>query len=220
MQTFLEKSGGFTGVIGVIDATHIAIKQPTHKAIDYYNRNKYHSVILQGVCDHNGMFIDIFVGLPGKLHDAQVFKRSPLYNRLISANNPMLQPDEHIIADLAYPLMTNVMVPCRDTGHLNDQQKNYNEQLGNLRSIIERSFGRLKGKFQRLKYLDISDPNTSLKIITAACILHNIILKHEGNEDEPTYVLDNEVAHQEYEGTNKESCLIAEEKRNDIVMSL
>lgn len=75
----LNGSNGFPNVIGCIDGTHIPIKQPH---IDYYNRKGFHSVILQGVCNSNKLFIDIFAGWPGASYDARVWRQSPLFFKL------------------------------------------------------------------------------------------------------------------------------------------
>ncbi|XP_032679515.1 putative nuclease HARBI1 [Odontomachus brunneus] len=176
IDVFEERSYGFPGVIGAIDGCHIPCKQPKDNAHDYYNRKGFHSIILQGICDHRRKFIDCFIGLPGRMHDARVFRNSPVYQRIINARNPLLLAEEHIIGDSAYPLMMNVMTPFRDTGRLTVAQTRYNIKLSSIRSVIERAFGLLKGKFRRLKYLDINDIDLGKKIIAAACVLHNLIL--------------------------------------------
>lgn len=109
------------------------------------------------------------------MHDARVFRNSPIYQHLINERNPLLLPEEHIIGDSAYPLMMNVMTPFRDTGYLTNAQSRYNIKLSSIRSVIERTFGLLKGKFRRLKYMDITDFNLGKKMIAAACVLHNFI---------------------------------------------
>lgn len=59
----------FSGVVGVIDSCYISIKAPIGNPIDFYNRNKVYSIILQGVCDHKARFIDVSIGMSG-MHDA------------------------------------------------------------------------------------------------------------------------------------------------------
>uniref|UniRef100_A0A6P7H3V0 Nuclease HARBI1 n=1 Tax=Diabrotica virgifera virgifera TaxID=50390 RepID=A0A6P7H3V0_DIAVI len=66
MRVFNERSNGFSGVVGAIDGCHIPIKQPANNGHDYYNRKQFHSIILQGVCDHQMLFFDINVGMPGR----------------------------------------------------------------------------------------------------------------------------------------------------------
>ncbi|XP_044597231.1 putative nuclease HARBI1 isoform X2 [Cotesia glomerata] len=89
---FLNKAGGFPGIVGAIDGCHISIRQPPGNANDYYNRKGSHSIILQGTCDHNGKFIDVLIGRPGRAHDSPVFRSSPLYEKITDAQNPLLNP--------------------------------------------------------------------------------------------------------------------------------
>lgn len=124
-------------------------------------------------------FIDVFIGLPGRMHDARVFRNSPIFRQLSDA-----QPiNYHVIGDSAYPLLLNVMTPYRDNGHLSKKQTAYNRKLSSIRSTIERAFGLLKGKFRRLKYLDISNFDLGQKMIGAACTIHNFLIdQNEINE--------------------------------------
>ncbi|CAF4891055.1 unnamed protein product [Pieris macdunnoughi] len=172
---FRSRREGFPGIIGAIDGCHIEIIQPPGNANDYYNRKGTHSIILQGTCDHNGKFIDVLIGRPGRAHDASVFRTSTLYNRLTS-EDPLLPPNQHILGDSAYPLMLNVLTPFKDNGHLSPQQIRYNVKHASIRSIIERAFGLLKGKFRRLRYLDVKSVDMGIVVISAACTLHNFLL--------------------------------------------
>lgn len=63
--------------------------------------------------------------------------------------------------------------------------------------VIEQAFGRLKGVWRRLKYLNISNLSNSKYIITCACILHNIGIKsnieydqseNEEDDDEQPFI--------------------------------
>ena len=46
----------FPCAIGCIDATHIRIIAPTENEWDFVNRKRYHSINVQGICDHKGNF--------------------------------------------------------------------------------------------------------------------------------------------------------------------
>jgi DDE superfamily endonuclease len=60
------------------------------------------------------------------------------------------------------------------------------------RSIIERAFARLKGKFCRLKGLDVSCIQYAPVIIDACCVLHNAILEHDGFDNDVEAELDDD----------------------------
>ena len=133
---------------------------------------------LQGICDAQMQFLDVYCGWPGSVHDARVFKNSPAQRKMQSG---VIAPKYHILGDSAYALQLNVMTPFRDNGHLNDIQKKYNKLHSSTRSVVERAFGLLKGKFRRLKYLDMVLLKDIPKVITTACALHNFILKNEND---------------------------------------
>ena len=77
MAGFLRR--GFPQCAGAIGGTHIPVEAPAENAYDYYNRKGWHSVILQGTGDHEGLFTDIYTGWPGRVHD--VFNNSGLYSK-------------------------------------------------------------------------------------------------------------------------------------------
>ncbi|CAD6228503.1 GSCOCG00012053001-RA-CDS, partial [Cotesia congregata] len=87
-----------------------------------------------------------------------------------------IDPNQHILGDAAYPLMINLLTPFKDNGHLTRRQVNYNIKHASSRSIIERAFGLLKGKFRRLQYLNVKSVEMAIKMVSAACTLHNFIL--------------------------------------------
>lgn len=41
------EQGGFPGVVGLIDGTHISIRAPTEEPDAYINRKKFHSLNVQ-----------------------------------------------------------------------------------------------------------------------------------------------------------------------------
>ena len=73
------------------------------------------AVILQGVVDHVGNFIDVYAGWPGRVHDSRVLHNSELYAKaecgklfypfpVILGRNRV---PAVILGDPAYPLMAN-----------------------------------------------------------------------------------------------------------------
>lgn len=211
-ETFFRK-WKFPGVVGAVDGSHIEIKASKEEQWPYHNRKDVHSVIIQGCCDAEMCFTHVFIGKPGRMHDARVFAASGLEGIL-----SMLPPENHVLGDSAYPLKSYVMRPYRDSGHLTDVQRRFNTRLSSARAVIERAFGRLKGKFRRLKYLDMSRMDLIPVLIGAACMLHNFILKNPSEMDDDDY----DEPHREavHPNQNEESDQTSEAKRDNIAACL
>lgn len=168
-----ERRNGFPGILGAIDGSHISIKAPKISPTSYINRKNYHSVLLQGICNHKKKFLDVYAGEAGSIHDACLFRRSQFGQTLVNRQWPQ---DLHLIGDSAYPLHINLLVPFKDNGHLTRIQKKYNEKLSQNRVVIEHAFALLKGRFRKLKLLDCTRMDIIPLVIIAACVLHNICL--------------------------------------------
>lgn len=100
---------------------------------------------MHGVCDSNYAIRDIFVGYPGSVHDARVFRNSPLSDTL-----QQKCVDHYILSDCAYPCLCNLLTPYQDNGNLTAIERNYNATLSNVRIVKEHTFGILKQKFRQL----------------------------------------------------------------------
>lgn len=169
----------FPGVCGMIDGTHIEIEKPSVRGYVYYNIKDFYSIILQGVVAENLRFIDVFVGFPGKVHDARVFKHSPLFQK-----GQELCGDGHLLGDSAYPNLPWVLVPFRDNGHLTRVQMRFNQKHSAVRSAVERAFGLLKGRFLRLQYVHQKNTETITHTILTGCVLHNLCILNDDQVDD------------------------------------
>jgi DDE superfamily endonuclease len=147
----------------------------------YYMLTGFPSIQLQLVCDSKLMITDAYTGYPGSVHDARVFRLSPLQQLLTSSNIP---EEYHIIGDSAYPLSSFLMVPYRDNGHLTAEQIKFNKVHSSTRVVVERCIGLLKCKWRRLKYLDMSCIDQVPTTIIACCVLHNFILFTDHMDDD------------------------------------
>ena len=178
---------GFPQYIGAVDGTHIPILAPEECANAYYNRKGYHSIIIQAVADHYYCFTDIYIGWPGSVHDAQVFKNSELY---MKGQNGTRLPNTHrtiygievpivILGDPAYPLLPCLMKPFADNGGLTPDARTFNYRLSRARIVIDYALGRLKGRWCcLLKRTDIDLKNVP-NVIATCVILHNICEMHK-----------------------------------------
>ena len=181
-----ERRWGFPQAVGAIDGSHIPIVRPVESASDYYNRKGYFSIIVQGVVDCHGQFMDAYIGWPGKLHDARVFYNSAFYRkntegqlfpnwtrRLYGTDVPLV-----ILGDPAYPLLPWLMKPYPETSNTTAEEKHFNYRQSRARMVVENSFGRLKGRWRcLLKRMDYELSN--ITCVVAACItLHNLCEKY------------------------------------------
>lgn len=160
-------------VIGCIDGTSIPIRTPAHKIKSTYtNRHDLPSITLQGVCDYKKKFIDVFTGVPGKIHDARVFLLSDLSKDLPS----MCEKKYNLLGDGAYPIREWLLIPYKDYGRLTESQKKFNNSLSATRVLIENTFGLLKSRFRQLLQLDIHSVDKITKFIISSCVLHNLCI--------------------------------------------
>ncbi|XP_011880849.1 PREDICTED: putative nuclease HARBI1, partial [Vollenhovia emeryi] len=164
----------FPGVIGkykyIIEISSIRVDKPLEDPDSYINRKQYFSIQLQGIVNHNMKFIDVFIGYPGSVHDARVFRNSTIRNDL----HEICGDNYYFLGDSAYPCLKQLIVPYRDNGHLTRAQRMFNQRLSSCRVIIENAFGCLKQRFRQLYHFKLRDMVRMVRVIHACCVLHNI----------------------------------------------
>ncbi|KAH7951591.1 hypothetical protein HPB52_010452 [Rhipicephalus sanguineus] len=175
-----EAIAGFPNVLGAMDGTHIRTRCPNKKVkASFVDRHDTPTYTLQGICNADRLFLDVFCGPPGRCHDSNVYDLS-----FVSAKLPVICEAGrfHIIADAAYPLREYIMTPYRDHGHMTAEEKRFNYRLSRTRVRIENAFGVLKSRFRQLLYLEFHTPERSTKFMLACCVLHNICIMN-GEQD-------------------------------------
>ena len=110
-----------------------------------YSNKILYCLQMQVVCDNNRKIRDVFIGYPGSVHDARVFRNSPLSNSLGEKCQGF-----YILGDSAYPCLRNLLTPYKDTGNLTIVQRNFNKKLSHCRVLIEHTIGLLKQRFRQL----------------------------------------------------------------------
>ncbi|XP_067148208.1 uncharacterized protein [Apteryx mantelli] len=171
---------GFPNCAGAIDATHVPIVCPPEGANEYANCNGYYSLVLQGLVDHRGRFMNTNVGSTGKVHDAKVLTRSGIY--MLGQAGTLFPPNDIVIngvsvptvilGDPAYPLLPWLMTPYH--GHMSPGKRKFNETLSNCRVVVEHAFGRLKARWRCLQNRLDANVANAIRMIVACCTLHNI----------------------------------------------
>nr|XP_055073085.1 uncharacterized protein LOC129453050 [Misgurnus anguillicaudatus] len=141
--------------------------------------------VLQAVVDHNFCFTDIYVGWPGRTHDARVLSNSPIF-KMAEEQGGYLFPHEnsmsvngvdvpvHLIGDAAYPLKNWLMKGFTNHNTLTPQQRHYNYRLSSARMVVENAFGRLKGRWRCLLKRNDVDTVLMSDVVAVCCVLHNI----------------------------------------------
>ncbi|XP_074553186.1 uncharacterized protein LOC141809867 [Halichoeres trimaculatus] len=164
---------GLRGVIGVTDGCHIRVQRPPTRGGDYLNCKSFYSVLLQGIVDERGWFIDIFAGLPGKVHDARMLRDSDFHTTWQEKVG-----DHSLLGDSAYTghAFPFIISPKHDNGALTEVDKLQNSRISRGRVVLEEAFGRLKCKWRRLRDLQNTRIDAAVMVIMAACFLHNMCI--------------------------------------------
>jgi len=112
IATFTDLSN-LPNIAGAIDGTHIKIKAPKDRAVDYFSRYQQHDVVVQAFVNGKRAFMDVAAGFQGSMHDAQVLRNSIIYEKAehgdILAAGPIHRVDgsdmqPYLVADSAYLL--------------------------------------------------------------------------------------------------------------------
>lgn len=159
---------GFPGIVGCVDGSYIPLDYIPDVA--YINRKNTPSMILQAVCDHRMVFTSVFSGWPGRVHDSRVYKNSDLARTIL----PSLPENYHLVGDAAYPLSPYLLTPYKGKSLPADKEF-FNHTLSRNRITIERSFALLKGRWRKLRSVNIAVDGIP-NLITACCVLHNICI--------------------------------------------
>ncbi|XP_048740865.2 putative nuclease HARBI1 [Ostrea edulis] len=164
--------GGFPGVIGCVDGTHIRIQAPTLDEPTYVNRKEWHSINVQAICDHEGKFINIDAQWPGSTHDSHIFRMSDVSLYLESHNRSV--DDGILLGDSGYACSRYLLTPYLHPA--TPSQEAFNSAHCKTRSTIERVFGWWKRRFHVLHGEIRMKPGKVCRVIGACAILNNIAL--------------------------------------------
>uniref|UniRef100_A0A3B3TB02 DDE Tnp4 domain-containing protein n=1 Tax=Paramormyrops kingsleyae TaxID=1676925 RepID=A0A3B3TB02_9TELE len=166
-----QRTCGLAGVIGAIDGCHIQIQKPAIRGVDYMNRKGFCSVLLQGIVDEKGRFIDIFAGPPGRVHDARMLRASDFFLEWHQKMGEYFLLGDSAYISQAFPF---ICAPKRDNGRLTEAEHQLNARISRGRVIVEQAFGCLKCKWRRLRDLQNTRTDIVVMVIMAACFLHNM----------------------------------------------
>ena len=175
-----ERRSLIPGIVGCADGSHIRLDGcvPRRKQKWYRNRKGSCSVVLHGVVDPRGSFLDIQTGYPGSMGDSRILQLSPLWK---NAHSCFAKYGFCLYGDAAYPLLSWMLTGYRDRANLPPSKKKFNNQGSRARVIVECAFGKLKSQWRCMAgALRTRDPKDWKHIIASCCILHNLTIERDG----------------------------------------
>ena len=81
-----------------------------------------------------------------------------------------------LLGDPAYPCLSWLMVPFKDTGRLNASKRSHNYKVSAARVHIQHAFGQLKGRFRKLRFIDMASFEEINTLVIVCCVIHNICI--------------------------------------------
>ncbi|EDW63973.2 putative nuclease HARBI1 isoform X1 [Drosophila virilis] len=206
------------GVVGVIDECRIPLKLPVREEVGHL---QYASLALQAVCDERSRFLDVHIDVS----DNQcVLLKSELFERLIDMEEPLMPPHKHLVGEMMYPLLLNLMTPYADNnGELTPCHIRYNRAVHLWNAPAERAFAALMSRFGRLKSLDVGTMEVGSIVVSATCMLHNFILDCGEPIEDATLDFEmlpdnqNSIVFEEHGLVNWDHTSAAEKKRDGLV---
>lgn len=171
----------FPNVIGCIDCTHIKIQSPGGSRAELYrNRKGYFSLNVQVICDANLKIMDVICRWPGSVHDTTIINDSHIRADFESG----VYGSDYLLGDSGYPCRAYLLTPFLRPSTPSEEA--YNQAHIKTRNTVERCFGVLKRRFPCLSMgLRVKLP-TSMNIIVACCVLHNLALNHNDHIEDAT----------------------------------
>jgi hypothetical protein len=137
---------------------------------------------MQVLVNNRGVFMDICVGWPGKVHDARVFSNSSLFEKgqagtllsnwtrtMSSTVVPLC-----ILGDPAYPALPWLMKAYPEHPNMTTRQRHFNYRLSRARMVVENAFGYLKGRWRCLLKRNDCRVENVITITSACVVLHNM----------------------------------------------
>ncbi|KAK9100526.1 hypothetical protein Scep_023956 [Stephania cephalantha] len=178
------------------------------------------SVIVQGMVDWEGRFMDVSAGWHGSIEPSVILSRSKLFSRVeeskeLLLNGPLIEIDatlipQYVLGDACCPLLQWVMTPFSIPNTECDSylsEKAFNSVHGEAMRLVRTAFGRVKAGWQLLSMKWKKESVEFLPfIVVTGCLLHNFLLQcGEGVADENVDDFDEHWGFANFEGDGDES---------------
>ena len=166
-------------------------KPERNDAADFKGRKEGYTLSGLFLFDHRRKIRYYNTGWAGSAHDNRIFVHSALYQNC----NTFFKENEYVLGDSAFQEEPFCVPSYRNPtgGTLTGTKERFNTIAGRIRVVSEHGFGHLKGRFPILSCIPIvltHEPSSMweiLDVIDTCVILHNFILSHNENVDEPFF---------------------------------
>lgn len=148
----------------------------------YRNRKGYFSLNVQTISSANLKVLNVVSRWPGATHDQTVFRHSLIHDRFLAREFG----GYILVGDSGYTNTFFLATPFTGNNrniHHDVHMQAYQHAIIRTRNVVERQYGVLKRRFPSLAYGLRVCIETAQKLITSACILHNICI--DAREAEP-----------------------------------
>lgn len=161
----------FPRIIGAIDCTLIPIGSPGGQDAEVFRSRKgYFAFNVQTISDASLKIRNIVARWPGSCHDQTIFNNSLIKRQFDNGTFDRYM----LVGDSGYTLQPYLMTKLLETR--NEAENLYNESLIRTRNVVERQYGVWKRRFPILKSAIHSRLETTMNIIVATAVLHNIAI--------------------------------------------
>lgn len=177
----------FKDCVGAIDGIHVPVTVGVDEQGPFRNKNGLLSQNILAACSFDLKFHYVLAGWEGSATDLQIF------NSAITRGNKLHVPEgKYYIVDGKYPNVPGFVAPYSSTPyyskefpsdyHPQNATELFNQRHSLLRNATDRTFGALKARFPILMSAPSYPLQTQVKLVVAACVLHNYIRREKPDD--------------------------------------
>ncbi|XP_058213061.1 protein ALP1-like [Rhododendron vialii] len=177
----------FQNCLGALDGTYVPVNPPAADRPRYRSRKGDIATNVLGVCTRDLKFVYVLSGWEGSATDSRI-----LGNAMERPHGLRVPRGQYYLVDAGYTNGNGFLAPYRGQryhiniwrqGHMPiSKEEFFNMKHSAARNVIERSFGVLKMRFAILRSPSYYPIRTQCRIVSACCLLHNLIKREMPND--------------------------------------
>lgn len=177
----------FQDCVGAVDGIHFPVTVGVDELEPFRNKNGVNSQIVLAACSFDLQFQYVLAGWEGSASDVQVL------NSALTRRNKLKVPEgKYYLVDKKYTNLPGFVAPYHEFPygliesngkvHPQNSQELFNHRHSLLRSAADRTFGALRARFPILMTASTYPLPTQVKLVVAACALHNYIRRENAGD--------------------------------------